>query len=224
MNNVINFVKNLPSNIWTWLQNTIAKVQTMATTLPQKGKEAAKNLVTSVVNGVKSLPEKMKKVATDMVKGLVNGITSMVDWVKDKIKSFSEGILNGIKDFFKVKSPSRVMRDEVGKMLAEGLAVGIEDNADSPLDAMTNLSEDMLAEAEGINGLTLERQLNHTFGPSTAAAAAENTMLGKLDKILTAIERGQIITLDGGALVGGTADRYNERLGQMQLLAARGAI
>ena len=45
-----------------------------------------------------------------------------------------------------------------------------------------------------------------------------------LDKILAAIERGQIIAIDGDALVGATADRFDRALGQRRALVARGAL
>ena len=95
---------------------------------------------------------------------------------------------------------------------------------DRPLDAMTALSEDMLDEANGINGLTLDRQIKHTFTPAASISAAESSMLSKLDKILTAIEKGQILTIDGDTLVGATADRMDNALGRRRALAARGAI
>ena len=107
-------------------------------------------------------------------------------------------------------------------MLAEGMAAGIEENADAPLDAMAGLSDDLLGEAAGLNGLTLERRLHNTF--AEPAAAAGNTMLDKLDKILAAIERGQILTIDGKQLIGATADGYDMKLGQRRALAARGAL
>ena len=74
-----------------------------------------------------------------------------------------------------------------------------------------------------MNGLTLERKINHTFSPD-AATAAESGLLGRLDNILAAIERGQILTIDGDQLVGATADRLDHRLGQRRALVARGAI
>ena len=49
-------------------------------------------------------------------------------------------------------------------------------------------------------------------------------MLGKLDLILTAIKKGQVIMLDGKRLVGGTVGAYDNALGKRQLLAERGAI
>ncbi len=131
VDNAINAIKQLPSKAWTWLQNTIAKVTTFASNLANKGKQAGVKLLNNVVNGVKSLPSKMSSVGKDVVQGIWKGITNAKDWLLNKIKGFTKTITQGIKDFFGIKSPSRVMRDEVGKMLAEGVAEGIEKNSDA---------------------------------------------------------------------------------------------
>ena len=80
----------------------------------------------------------------------------------------------------------------------------------------------MLDEAGQLNGLTLERSLTHTISPGATTEGA--TVAGKLDKILKAIERGQILTIDGNALVGATANSMNSALGQRRILAERGAV
>jgi phage-related protein len=220
---VIKFFKEMPDKVWTWLKETVAKVLLFGLEAKAKAKTAAKDIFDAIVNGIKNLPSKLASVGADMVKGLWNGINNMVGWVTDKIQSFGAGVLDGIKSFFGIHSPSRVFRDEVGKMLAEGLAVGVEKNADKPLDAIADLSQDMLAEADSLNGLTLERRLRHTFaGPEGLNGQAG--MLDKLDQILTAIQRGQILTLDGKALVGATAEMTDSALGQRRALAARGAV
>ena len=52
-------------------------------------------------------------------------------------------------------------------------------------------------------------------------AATANSAI--LNSILEAIKAGPVLFLDGDALVGGTVDRFNYKLGQLQVLAARGA-
>ena len=62
---------------------------------------------------------------------------------------------------------------------------------------------------------------------TTVARTQAGDVLGmaeRLDKILAAIERGQVLTIDGTALVGATAGRYDSTLGQRRALAARGAL
>lgn len=75
--------------------------------------------ITGAFNGVRDLGK-------NIVQGLWNGINDMVGWVKDKISGFSKNVLDGIKNFFGIKSPSRVMRDQVGKMIGLGFAAGID--------------------------------------------------------------------------------------------------
>ena len=195
--------------------------------IPQVVAALIKNLpqilqaIVSVLSGGVKL---VFNIGKDLVKGLWNGIKDMTSWVIDKIKGFGENILSGIKSFFGIKSPSRVFKNEVGKMLAEGLAEGIEDNADKPLDAMASLSDGLLGEADAVNGLTFERRLQHTFAAPDAATVAETGMLAKLDQILTAIKKGQVLTIDGGALVGATVNQMDQALGRRSALTARGAM
>lgn len=81
--------------------------------------------VEEIVGFFKGLPGKLLTIGEDMVKGLWEGINNMVDWICDKIQGFGEDVLGGIKDFFGIESPSKLMRDEVGKMLGEGVGEGI---------------------------------------------------------------------------------------------------
>lgn len=98
-------------------------------------KNAAGNIVSAIVNTIKSIPGEMLSIGKDIVKGLWNGISDMTGWVIDKIQGFGESVLGGIKDFFGIHSPSRVMRDEVGKYMAQGVGVGFEKNI--PVKQMT---------------------------------------------------------------------------------------
>lgn len=98
-------------------------------------KNAAGNIVSAIVNTIKSIPGEMLSIGKDIVKGLWNGISDMTGWVIDKIQGFGESVLGGIKDFFGIKSPSRLMRDEVGKYMAQGVGVGFEKNI--PVKQMT---------------------------------------------------------------------------------------
>ena len=214
-------IENLPKLISMGVELTLKLAAGIIKAVPQLVAKIPQ-VIASIIKSFTQLPKMMATIGTDLVKGLWNGISDMVGWIGKKIKGFGESVLNGIKSFFGIKSPSRVFKDEVGKMLAVGLAEGIEDNAEKPMDAITALSDDLMGEANALNGLTLERRVNHTF--SDAAATAEGGMLAKLDKIYQAIVKGQVIMLDGKALVGNTVYQYDGALGQRRILAERGAL
>lgn len=136
LSNVIDFFSQLPGKVWEWLKSAVSKVATWGSDLASKGASAAKQLFDSVVNGIKGLPDRMLSIGSDLVRGLWNGINNMTDWVIGKIQSFGDGVLGGIKAFFGIESPSKVMRDQVGKMLAEGIAVGFGEEMPDTLRTM----------------------------------------------------------------------------------------
>ena len=219
---VTDALKNLPQNLLNMGKNAITKLGSALSSGVATVKSGAAQIFNGILTSFQNLPSKLLTIGKDLVKGLWNGISDMAGWVINKIKGFGESVLSGIKSFFGIKSPSRVFRDEVGAMLAEGMAEGIEANADAPLDAMAGLSSDLLGEAESLNGLTLERKLQHTF--AEPAVDSGINLMDKLDRILAAIERGQILTIDGKAFIGATADGYDAKMGQRRALVARGAL
>lgn len=61
----------------------------------------------------------------DIIQGLINGIGSMAGAMWDKVKEIGSGIADGFKDFFDIHSPSRLMRDDIGKNIGAGLEEGL---------------------------------------------------------------------------------------------------
>lgn len=105
-----------------------------------------------IVNAFKEIPGKMVEVGKNIVEGLWNGIGNMAGWVGEKIKGFGEGVLNGIKDFFGIHSPSRVMRDQVGKMIVRGLNEGVKAESKSAVSTVKALSKSLMAALKTDNG------------------------------------------------------------------------
>ena len=221
---IVNALKNLPTQLGNFGKNAMSGLGNALKSGLGSVKSGATNIFNAVVNTIKSLPSKMLSIGKDLVRGLWNGISDMVGWITGKIQSFGDRVMDGIKDFFGIESPSKLMRDDVGKMLSAGVAEGITAGEKLPLKAISDLSQDVMAEAENMDGLTLERKLQHTFTAPDGLAGVDTGMLAKLDAILEAIKAGQILTLDSGRLVGGTANRYDSALGQRRILVERGAV
>lgn len=220
LSGVVSTLTALPSRVWSAIVGAVSNVGTWGSNMVSKAKTAAGNVVSTVYNGLKSLPSKVLGIGGDLVKGLWNGINDKVGWVLDKIKGFGSSVIKGIKKIFGVNSPSKETA-WVGEMLDEGLAEGMLGNVRTPVRAMQTVAGGVLDAADNVNGLTIGRQLQTTFPD---AGTGSEGLGAKLDRILAAIERGQIITLDGDKLVGGTAERMDKRLGQLRVLAARGAL
>ena len=212
----------IPQLLWNIFTKALGKVVQWGASLVTKGRAAVQKLVTAVVNKVKELPEKMKSAGKNLVQGLWKGINGAYTWLKNKIKGWVGNVTKFIQKLFGINSPSK-KTEWMGEMLDAGFAEGIEGAEDKPLNAMRRLSEGMLDETDSLNGLSLERRIKNTFS-DPGVHTAESGMLEKLDKILAAIERGQVLTLDGKALIGSTVGGYDAAMGQRRALAARGAL
>ena len=90
--------------------------------------KAGVNLVRGVVNAVKSQIGSMVKVGANLVEGLWRGVSNKIGWVTQKMASFGKSVIKSLKNFFGIHSPSTLMRDEIGRFLAEGVAVGFMEN------------------------------------------------------------------------------------------------
>ena len=178
------------------------------------------SIVASIVDGLLDMGDELWKAGIQLLEGLVQGMLDF-DYM-GALKKVGNGIINGFKKVFDIHSPSRVMAG-LGELLDEGLAEGIVDNADLPVNAIDRLSSEMLDEASVLDGVGLERKVNHTVGVNNAGAFNDG-ISAKLDLIYKAILDGKIIMLDGKTWVGATADRYDTELGQRSVLAERGAI
>lgn len=118
-------IQALPQLVAMTPQIIITIVTTLIKNLPQLLK-AGVQLLESIIKGIGSILSKIGEVGKNIVQGLWKGIIKAKDWLLNKIKSFAHTITAGIKSFFGIHSPSTVMRDEVGKQIPAGMAVGIE--------------------------------------------------------------------------------------------------
>ncbi|RHJ13876.1 phage tail tape measure protein [Bacillus sonorensis] len=142
-------LQNLPQLIEAAIELIFAIAQALIDHLPEI-LDAGMQILMAVVDGIMQLLPELFSVGmeivgeiagaiidnsgeifnagADLMHGLWDGIWSMKDWIGQKIGDFMGGITKDIKDTFGIHSPSRVFRDEIGKFLPMGLAVGIERN------------------------------------------------------------------------------------------------
>ncbi|MBC6148207.1 tape measure protein [Listeria innocua] len=95
----------------------------------------------SAVDGIKDGFSNIAQVGSDLIEGLWNGISDMAGWIQSKIQGFGKGVLDSLKDFFGIHSPSRLMRDQIGKFIPSGIAVGILGNAKQAKNAAISLAK-----------------------------------------------------------------------------------
>ncbi|MCX5362873.1 phage tail tape measure protein [Streptomyces sp. NBC_00124] len=76
----------------------------------------------------------------DVVRGLYNGVRSMGGWLRSQLISFAKAMIPGpIAKALGIHSPSRVMRDQIGRWIPAGIVEGIEGEAPAVDATMRNL-------------------------------------------------------------------------------------
>lgn len=79
----------------------------------------------------------------NMIDGIVSGITSAASAIWNAVKKAVQGALNSVKDFLGIRSPSKVMKDQIGMMLGAGLAEGITGSGGLVNKAMAGLQSQL---------------------------------------------------------------------------------
>lgn len=80
-------------------------------------------------------------VGANLMRGTVAGMTAYSPAVEEAARAAVRNAVTGAKKEGNIKSPSRVMRDEVGEMLAAGMAVGIDEGSGDVEKSARNLAK-----------------------------------------------------------------------------------
>lgn len=167
-------------------------------------------------------------VGEDLGGGVMGGLESTRSSLITKARTLVTNIISAMRDEADSHSPSRKMIS-FGEDMGEGVTIGLEHQTkpimETAQDQIARLVSAYSTPAD-LTGQSVyrgvsERQYSRQTAAYTAAAQGYG---GVLDKILAAIQAGQVLTIDGSALVGATADKLDSKLGQRRLLAARGAV
>lgn len=162
-NGVLNAIKNLPSKLKGLGESGLKEMGNGITGKLSGLKTTAGKILTYIVDAVKGLPGKLSKKATsairdmktafknvdwgsvgmNVVKGIAKGVGDFAWILVDKMTGLAQKAWEGVKDFFGIHSPSRLMRDTVGKMIPAGITVGLEKAFPDTLKTLMNQSEQL---------------------------------------------------------------------------------
>lgn len=125
----------------------------------------------AIISPITGFLSKLVEVGKNIVKGIWEGISGSLKWIKDKLTGWIGDVLSFIKRVFKIESPSKLMRDEVGKYIAMGIGVGITDNIGYVTGAMRKVAGAVQMATPTLN------MAAETFGAGSAQTpAAQNVV------------------------------------------------
>ncbi|MBU8788046.1 hypothetical protein KM903_16965 [Bacillus glycinifermentans] len=123
-NTVKSVVGGAAKAVWTTVKNNFNNMKRAVSTVMDAVKGTVKRLWDSAVNIFKNT--NLLTIGKNIIQGLANGISSMAGAVWGKVTDIANGIKSKIKGLLGIHSPSRWMRDNIGKMIPAGVAVGID--------------------------------------------------------------------------------------------------
>lgn len=132
-----NTVRNLVSNTWNGITN------------------AVRNGVNNVANTVSGIGGRIKgafsnagswlvSAGNNIIQGLINGIKGAIGNAVAAVKGAASSIVDAAKNALGIHSPSRVFRDEVGRMIPAGLGVGVTKNERLAVRPVQSMVSDLL--------------------------------------------------------------------------------
>lgn len=187
---------NLPKIIKSGVEILLKLADGIIQTIPQLVAKLPQ-IISAIVDGLNALIQGIKDVGKNIVQGLWNGISSAAGWLKNKVGGWANGLIKSIKSKFKIASPSKLMRDEVGRYLVEGVAVGMEDNMKSVHRAAQDLRDAATVDLGGdLYGMTTPGAGLTVNVPPTDFGA----ILAELQSIRQAIQEGKILSVNGQKL------------------------
>lgn len=114
----------------------------------------------------------------NIMQGLVNGIKAGANWVKDMILGLAGNITGWFKNALGIKSPSRIFMG-MGGHITDGLALGLDRGAKSPLRSMARITAGVSgAAALGFAAPAMAGQVGQAVSamPAAAGMTVNNTI------------------------------------------------
>lgn len=132
---------------------------------------------TQIPQAFAGLPNQMASIGSQAMNGLASGIRGNSGAALSAAANVASQITATMKKAMEIHSPSRIMRDEVGRFIPEGVAVGIDKYANKAYMAMSSLSKGLMkpispeiaAGANHLGGLTGASQIinnNYAYSQS----------------------------------------------------------
>ena len=174
------------------------------TSLPSKLLGLAKNGAQSIVKGFTG--QSWGNIGKNIITGITAGITGSVGKLAEAAKKAAKKAFDAAKDFLGIHSPSKLMRDVIGKNMIAGFESGIV--AETPNLEKTSAGSAQRA-VESMQGIALQRSGTVVAGNQVSPAPTPG---GGQGNTVVVLEKGSItgeVTMDGekvGTIVAPTVD------------------
>lgn len=176
-------------------------------------RSALQSVITRAIN--KADTSGAKSIGRNIDEGIASGMRDNVLSAIRAGQSVVNAVLTEVKNQAKIKSPSALFRDEVGKNIGLGIAVGINDSTaaivKSAHDQMTSLQDAYSGIDLSVSAASIQGSMNYAAGgqaqPDNQAVVAQAIMTGLAQigsMFFSALPQDIVLNIDGREFVKAT--------------------
>lgn len=205
---------NLPELVKAGMELIVALAQGLPQALPDLI-DALPEIIGAIIDGFKDVD--WLDLGANILKGILNGLVSAVSGIWSVVEDVGSAIIDGFCDFFDIHSPSRVMAKKVGQYLPSGIAVGMEDTADEPVDEAQAIVNSVAGVSAEMDPVMIGRQTARKTADKISTEADSTTQHGKSGDLTV------VMNIDGKRFATVTAPYMDVAMAEKISLNARRA-
>lgn len=168
--------ENLPALVKAGMELIVALAKGLPDAIPDII-NALPEIIGAIIDGFKEVD--WLDLGANILKGILNGLVSAVSGIWSVVQDVGSAIIDGFCDFFDIHSPSRVMAKKVGQYLPSGIAVGMEDTADEPVDEAQAIVDSVAGVSAEMDPVMIGRQTTRKTTDKISTEADSTTQHGK---------------------------------------------
>ena len=159
------------STVTKYVQGLYAKVSS------KNAKSSLLNTTTTITTNLSKLTKDGERIGQDTLDGILKAMND-----SKKIKTYTTNMVKKIvaetKKAAKIKSPSRLMAEEVGEYIPAGVGAGIEENTDTAIKPAQDMIRELVESTTGksMGNITLEQYLQRIDAGAAQAASTAAQM------------------------------------------------
>ena len=143
---VIDWFKQLPGNIWTWLLNTIQKTAEWVSQMIQKAVQAGKNFISNVISFIQQLPGKVWSFLSNTISNAASFVGSFANQAIQAGRNFFNGIVNKVREI-----PGQMI--SIGSDIVNGIKSGISGAWGALTGWLGNMAKGLIDGVKGALGI-----------------------------------------------------------------------
>lgn len=212
LSNIGGALGGLAGRVGGFLGSAIGQAASFVGQMASKASQAGQQFMSNIVSTLSGIPGRVASIGGQIVSGIANGIRGAAGAVVSALGGVVNQAVEHAKSMLGIHSPSRVMRDLIGKNISRGVAVGIEDETATAVSAVRAMSAQVVDAGNAsmeippievqkavavMDSTTQESVFGDSFMQGVRAITERLDLIyAKLDEIKQAIQEDREVRID----------------------------